>query len=75
MTVRGLPVPVREPYITRRELAMLMGVSVKKVDRMVKEGMPSVLWGLRTRRFQASTALAWANGRGQDAGSPPKEAA
>jgi len=34
-----------EPYVSRCELARLMGVSVATVDRMVAEGMPSVTWG------------------------------
>jgi phage terminase Nu1 subunit (DNA packaging protein) len=37
-----------------------MGVSVATVDRLVTEGMPSVTWGRRTRRFRASAAIAWA---------------
>lgn len=54
--------PTREPerYVSRRELADLMGVSVATVDRLVAAGMPSVTWGRRTRRFRPSTALAWA---------------
>jgi phage terminase Nu1 subunit (DNA packaging protein) len=48
-----------EPYVSRCELALLMGVSVATVDRMVAEGMPSVTWGRRTRRFRPSVAIAW----------------
>jgi phage terminase Nu1 subunit (DNA packaging protein) len=40
-----------------------MGVSVATVDRLVNEGMPSVTWGRRTRRFRASVAITWAAGR------------
>lgn len=29
-----------ERYVTRRELALIMGVSVATVDKMVREGMP-----------------------------------
>lgn len=58
--VSGLPVATVERYLTRRELATLMGVSLSTIDLMVKEGMPSVTWGRRTRRFRASTAIAWA---------------
>ena len=49
-----------EPYLSRVELAEMMGVSVKTVDRWVKGGMPSETWGLRTRRFLASQAVVWA---------------
>jgi excisionase family DNA binding protein len=67
MTVQGLPVqpasPKNEPYISREELAELMGVSVRTITNLVREGMPSKTFGLRVRRFRASTALAWANAR------------
>jgi predicted DNA-binding transcriptional regulator AlpA len=52
-----------ERYLTRQQLADVMGVSVKTVDRMVRDGMPSETWGLRSRRFLASRALAWARTR------------
>ena len=50
-----------EPFLTRTQLAQLMGVSEATVDRMRADGMKSFLWGRRTRRFQASSALEWAN--------------
>jgi excisionase family DNA binding protein len=62
-TVSGLPVQQVERYVTRRELAELMHVGLSTIDAMVKEGMPSVTWGRRTRRFRASTAIAWAQER------------
>lgn len=49
-----------ERYVARTELAVIMGVSLATVDRMVAEGMPSVTWGRRTRRFRPSAAIAWA---------------
>lgn len=52
-----------ERYIDRAELAQLMGVSTKTVDRLVAQGMPSVTWGKRTRRFRASIAMQWARSR------------
>jgi len=58
--VRGLPTPVRERYVSRRQLAEIMGVSVSTVDRWVQAGMPSSTWGLRARRFLPSQAVAWA---------------
>jgi phage terminase Nu1 subunit (DNA packaging protein) len=60
MSVTGIPVEQREPYRTRAQMADLMGVSVKTIDRWVAVGMPSETWGLRSRRFLASRALAWA---------------
>lgn len=59
-----LELPEPECYVTRDELARLMGVSVDTVDRMRKAGMPSVVWGRRARRFRPSTALAWARAQG-----------
>jgi phage terminase Nu1 subunit (DNA packaging protein) len=56
-----------ERYMSRFELAQLMGVSVATVDRMVAEGMPSVTWGRRTRRFRPSVAIGWAAERGRAA--------
>lgn len=64
MSVFGMPAKPPERFLNRRELAAFMGVSTDTIDRMVKQGMPSVTWGRRTRRFQASTALAWANAQG-----------
>jgi len=53
----------QERYVTRRELADLMGLHVRTIDKMVQAGMPSETWGRRTRRFQASKAVAWARDR------------
>lgn len=49
-----------ERYVARAELAAIMGVSLATVDRMVADGMPSVTWGRRTRRFRPSAAISWA---------------
>lgn len=57
--VEALP----ERYVDARELAMLMDVSTRTVWRLVAEGMPSVTWGRRTRRFRPSEALGWAANR------------
>lgn len=60
MTVTGLPTREPEAYVSRAELARIMGVHVTTVDRMVRDGMPSETWGRRTRRFRPSLAMAWA---------------
>lgn len=60
--LRGRILPA-EPYVDRKQLAKTMGVSVATIDRMVRAGMPSETWGLRSRRFQVSAALAWAQAR------------
>lgn len=59
----SIRVPEVERYVTREQLAELMGISVKTVDRLVHEGMPSVTWGKRTRRFRPSIAIQWARAR------------
>jgi hypothetical protein len=56
-----------ERYVCRAELAAIMAVSLATVDRMVAEGMPSVTWGRRTRRFRPSIAIGWAADRGNTA--------
>jgi phage terminase Nu1 subunit (DNA packaging protein) len=55
--------PGLEPYVDRQQMARLMGVNVRTIDRMVRDGMPSESWGLRARRFLPSSALAWARSR------------
>jgi len=58
--VVGARLPEGEAYVGRRELARLMGVSVDTVDRLRRDGMPSVTWGRRMVRFKPSVALQWA---------------
>lgn len=41
-------------------LAEIMRVSVRTVDRMVREGCPHETWGRRAVRFLPSVALEWA---------------
>lgn len=55
----------QERYVSRAELAAMMGLSLATVDRMVTEGMPSVTWGRRTRRFRPSAAISWASEKGR----------
>lgn len=62
--VVGLPVAPLEPYMTRRQFAQLLGVSLSTVDRWLCGGMPSETWGLRARRIRPSIALAWLRSRG-----------
>ena len=52
-----------ERYVGRIELGQIMGVSLATIDRLVAEGMPSVTWGRRTRRFSPSAAISWAADR------------
>lgn len=55
----GIPM-LREGYVNRAVVAVILGVSLSTLDRMVAAGMPSETWGRRTRRFKPSVALAWA---------------
>jgi excisionase family DNA binding protein len=65
MSIQALPAPelyvTPEPYLTRKQLAPLMAISVRTLDRMIAEGMPCVRWGRRTLRLRASSALEWAH--------------
>jgi phage terminase Nu1 subunit (DNA packaging protein) len=65
-TVAAIAVPEPERYLTRKQLAEHMGVSVATIDRWVGEGLPSETWGIRARRFRPSLAIAWARARGHD---------
>jgi hypothetical protein len=60
-------VPTSEPerYVTRRQLAAMMCLSVRTIDSMVEGGIPSEAWGRRTRRFLPSRAIAWAREQGR----------
>lgn len=60
------PAPT-ERYVGQRELAAVLGLSVRTIKRWTAEGMPSECWGLRVRRYLPSEALAWAHARANDA--------
>lgn len=57
--------PTIEPYLNRHETAKLLGISLRTLDRFVGEGMPSQTWGMRTRVFRGSEAVAWARNRSE----------
>jgi phage terminase Nu1 subunit (DNA packaging protein) len=65
--VIGLPAQQVERFVSRPELARIMGVSVSTVDNLTRQGMPSTTWGRRTRRYRPSTAIAWAQAQGRRA--------
>lgn len=54
---------MNERYVDQRELAEIMGVSVTTIYRLTREGMPSVTWAKRTRRYLPSEAIEWAKRR------------
>lgn len=58
--VAGLPIPEGEEYVTARQLADIMGISLRSVEKLRSMGMPCENWGLRAVRFQPSRAIAWA---------------
>jgi len=64
MSVRPLPSPVTERYVDRRELAGLLGISLRQLDRFRAEGMPEERWGMRKPMFRPSLCLQWARQRG-----------
>jgi phage terminase Nu1 subunit (DNA packaging protein) len=56
-------VPLRaeqDAYLTRRQLAEHMQVSLRTVDAWRAEGMPCHSWGRRLVRYRLREALAWA---------------
>jgi phage terminase Nu1 subunit (DNA packaging protein) len=52
---------MNDELVTRHELAEIMRVSVKTVDRMRREGMPHITWGRRLVRFRVGEAISWAD--------------
>lgn len=53
-----------ERYVDGRELAGIMGVSIRTIRRWTSEGMPCERWGMsRTVRFLPSEAIRWASTR------------
>jgi hypothetical protein len=43
----------------RREIARLLGVSCRTVDSLCAQGLPHLLLGTRTARFNPVEVLAW----------------
>lgn len=70
MKVQPLNTSEPEQYVDRPTLALMMGVSVRTIDRLVAEGMPSVTWGRRSRRFRPSAAIGWARAQDQRHDAP-----
>jgi excisionase family DNA binding protein len=48
-----------ERYVDRREMASILGISLRTLDRMVaNDEIPSCTWGRRSRRFLPSVVIA-----------------
>jgi hypothetical protein len=64
---------VTESYVTRKEMAQILGVKLTTLDKFVREGIPSETWGTHKRFFLPSAALRWAKKRGlsQRSGTVP----
>jgi phage terminase Nu1 subunit (DNA packaging protein) len=52
-------VPSQEPLLSRESLAERLECSVDSIDRMRRDGMPSIVWGRRLRRFRYTDVVAW----------------
>jgi excisionase family DNA binding protein len=65
MTLHGLPPSTPEPYLTRKQVAERMGLSLSTIDRFIAEGAPCERFGMRAVRFQWSQIIAWARERGR----------
>lgn len=61
---RALPT---ERYVSRLEIAEIMGVSPRTIDRWCGEGLPHETWGMRTKKFRASEVVEWARNRARRA--------
>lgn len=59
MTAHLRPIATAEPLVTRVELAEHFHVHPDTVDKMRREGMPSIRWGARLVRFRVSDCVAW----------------
>ncbi len=57
-TVIQFPARAAKPYLSKRQLADVLGFSVRWVDYRVHEGMPSHRFGKR-RRFRLSEVERW----------------
>jgi hypothetical protein len=45
--------------LSRESLAERLECSVDSIDRMRRDGMPSIVWGRRLRRFRYTDVVAW----------------
>jgi phage terminase Nu1 subunit (DNA packaging protein) len=62
-----------EPYVTARELAELMHVSLSTIRRWTAEGMPSETWGMgHTRRYLPTQCITWARARADTFDNTPR---
>jgi hypothetical protein len=55
--------PATERWVTRAELAAHWRISLKTLDALVVEGLPSETWGRKMRRFNLAECEAWRRGR------------
>ena len=46
-------------YVRRDEMARIMGVSPATLDRLRKQGLPSLSYGRRIVRFHPPTVMRW----------------
>lgn len=51
--------------LDRSELARALGCSTASVDRLVRDGLPSV-WLVESRRFELGAVLAWLRAHGKE---------
>jgi hypothetical protein len=58
--------PGTEPWLSKRQLAVHLGFSVRWVELRVREGMPHQRWGSNRLRFRASEVEAWLEERSND---------
>jgi excisionase family DNA binding protein len=56
-----------ERYLSREETAERLNIGLTTLDKLVKEGLDSHTWGLRTRKFLWSEVQRWLRERDRKA--------
>jgi excisionase family DNA binding protein len=52
-----------ERYLSREETAERLNIGLTTLDKLVRQGLPSHDWGLRTRKFLWSEVERWLRNR------------
>lgn len=67
----GASVPERPAFVKKPEMARIMGISLRKLQALTAEGLPSYLIGTQERRYDVAEVLAWLRARSGSNGSLP----
>lgn len=68
----GASVPAERPaFVKKPEMARILGISLRKLQALTAEGLPSYLIGTQERRFDVAEVLRWIRDRSGTTGSAP----